>query len=82
MSDNRVTSRFEPLLLSQLDTYRERFFMSRSDFVRHCVQMHLHQLSMQEGRQYKEMLSEIEILRRRISDLSSENDKLMSYIRG
>lgn len=80
MSDNRVTSRFDSLLISQLDAYRSRFFMSRSEFVRYCVQMHLNELNNRENEQYKRMSDEIDYLRKRVSDLASSNASLMSQL--
>ncbi len=83
MPDNRITLRFSDDVLSAIDTYRLELFMTRTEFVRYCVQSNLSKLkSVTEFKNDSSSSSKdalaIKALYSRIEQLVEENRQLRS----
>lgn len=76
MSENRVTLRFSPDLMSALDGCSKSLYMTRCEFIRHCVQQQIALIDKQNADQFMQDRQRINMLEKQVRDLQLINTHL------
>lgn len=80
MSDNRITIRVSGDLVKRLDLYRFDLAMSRTEFVRYCVQKQLSSMIKEDNEELNELRNQVSELSKTLSKLRAENAQLHDHL--